>query len=61
MTNWNLLTAFTSIMGDVQNVDISKSFQLMGMGMLGIFIVMLLIYLVIVVLNKTTGGRKNNK
>lgn len=61
MLNWNLLTAFTSIVGDVKSVDIAKSFQLMGMGMLGIFIVMLLIFLVIVILNKTTGGKKNDK
>lgn len=61
MLNWNLLTAFTSIVGGVQKADISKSFQLMGLGMLGIFIVMLLIFLVIVVLNKTTGDKKNDK
>ena len=61
MFNWNLLVAFTSLVGDVQGADITKSFQLMGLGMLGIFIVMLLIFLVIVVLNKTTGNQKKNK
>ncbi len=61
MLNWNLLTAFTSVMGNVQNADISKSFELMGLGMLGIFIVMLLIFLVIVVLNKTTKNKKENR
>ena len=56
MMNFNLLAvAFTSVVGDVQSADISKSLELMGKGMLGIFIVMLLIYLVIAVLNKVTG------
>lgn len=61
MLNWNLLVAFTSIVGDVQGADIEKSLELMGKGMLGIFIVMLLIYFVIFVLNKSTGKRKNEK
>jgi hypothetical protein len=56
MLNFNLLAvAFTSVVGDVQSADISKSLELMGKGMLGIFIVMLLIYLVIAILNKVTG------
>ena len=56
MLHFNLLAvAFTSVVGNVKNEDISKSFELMGKGMLGIFIVMLLIYLVIAVLNKVTG------
>ena len=58
MLNWNLLTAFTSLLGDVKGADISKSLELMGKGMLGIFIVMLLIYLVIAILNKTTQDKK---
>lgn len=58
MMNWNFLTAFTSVIGVVQNEDITKSFKLMGFGMLGIFIVMLLIYLVILGLNRATGKRK---
>lgn len=57
MMNWNFLTAFTSIIGTVQNADIEKSFKLMGLGMLGIFIVMLLIFLVIFVLNVTTSKK----
>ncbi|NLJ31165.1 MAG: hypothetical protein GX424_06150 [Clostridiales bacterium] len=58
MLNWNFLAAFTSVIGAVQNEDIAKSFRLMGFGMLGIFIVMLLIYLVILALNKATGRKK---
>ena len=55
MLNWNsLAVAYTGLVGTVDSTDISKSFALMGKGMLGIFIVMLLIYLVIVVLDKTT-------
>ena len=60
MLNWNLLAvAFTSILGDVSVEDIGKSLKLMGLGMLGIFIVMLILYLVIFILNKTTAEKKN--
>ena len=56
MLYFNYLTvAFRSVLGDVKSEDIGNSFQLMGKGMLGIFIVMLLIFLVIVVLNHATG------
>jgi hypothetical protein len=58
MLNLNFLVAFNSVMGQVKNEDLSKSFQLMGLGMLGIFIVMLLIFLVIVLLNRFTGTKK---
>lgn len=58
MLNWNLLTAFYSVVGEVKSVDISKSLELMGKGMLGIFVVMLLIFLVIVLLNRFTGSNK---
>ena len=50
----NLLTAFQSVLGPVASDDINKSLKLMGFGMIGIFIVMLLIFLVILILNKTT-------
>lgn len=61
MLNFNLLTvAFTSLLGNVTNEDIGKSLRLMGLGMLGIFIVMLLIYLVTVILNYTTK-KKNDE
>lgn len=52
---------------DVSDSDVSPSDQkgtltqslvLMGQGMLGIFVVMLLIYLVIVLLNKFASGKK---
>ena len=62
MWNLNLLTiAFTSLLGSVSNEDIGKSLRLMGMGMLGIFIVMLVIFLVIVILNKATAPKKDKK
>lgn len=48
-------------MGNVSGDDIGKSLKLMGMGMLGIFIVMLVIFLVIVVLNKATAEKKDGK
>ncbi|MGX8702637.1 MULTISPECIES: OadG-related small transporter subunit [unclassified Caproiciproducens] len=52
---------FKSLMGDVSGADIGKSFELMGKGMLGIFIVMILIYAVIVILSKTSGTNKDSK
>ena len=51
------LTAYQGLMGDVKGSDIGVSFGLMGRGMLGIFIVMLLIYLVIYILNRVTGKK----
>ena len=55
------LTAFTSVMGEVKTEDISHSLELMGKGMLGIFVVMVLIFLVIVILNKMGSGKKKEK
>jgi hypothetical protein len=52
------LTAFQGVMGDVKSSDIGDSFNLMGRGMLGIFIVMLLIYLVIYILNRVTRKKQ---
>lgn len=60
MTNLLYLTrAFNSIIGPVQSEDISKSLQLMGKGMFGIFIVMLLIYALIACLNHSTSNKKD--
>lgn len=53
-----LAIAFQSIMGSVQSEDINHSLELMGKGMLGIFIVMVLIYALIVLLDKVTGAKK---
>ena len=44
----------------VNEADIGSSLKLMGKGMLGVFVVMLLIYLVIVILNKI-GKSKDKK
>lgn len=55
MFNWISLAAYRGPVGNVNNSDIMAALQLMGMGMLGIFIVMLLIYLVVYILNKVTG------
>lgn len=61
MLNWNLLAvAFTSLVGSVESEDISKSFALMGKGMLGIFIVMILIYLVILLLGKIPDSKSED-
>lgn len=66
MFQWNhLAAAFHSLLGEVKSEDISDSFLVMGKGMLGIFVVMLLIFLVIVILNRATKGKsksdKNHK
>ena len=57
MNFFALATAFRSILGDVQSEDIWKSLEL-GKGMLGIFIVMVLIFLLIVVLNRFTKKKE---
>lgn len=46
--------SFQSVVGPVKEADIGSSLSLMGRGMLGIFVVMLLIYAVIAALNRTT-------
>lgn len=56
-----LAIAFQSILGPVQTEDIDRSLGLMGKGMLGIFIVMVLIYVLIVALDKVTGGKKEKQ
>lgn len=58
MLNWNFLAVmFESVMGPVTTSDFSHSLELMGKGMLGIFIVMVLIYAVIVLLDKVTNKK----
>lgn len=61
MMNLNFLTAYQGPMGSVKFSDINAALQLMGKGMLGIFLVMLLIYLVTYILNKTTGKNKQDR
>ena len=48
---------FQSLLGEVQSEDFFRSLELMGKGMLGIFIVMVLIFVLIVILNKTTKSK----
>ena len=55
-----LLPAFKSDMGEVSQLDISRSLELMGKGMLGILVVMVLIFLVIKGLNTVTGSKKKD-
>ena len=62
MMNFNLLAiAFQSLLGPVQEKDISGSLRLMLLGMVGIFVVMLLIFIVIVVLSKATNKKSDDK
>ena len=55
-----LAKAFDSAVGPVQTEDIMKSLELMGKGMLGIFIVMVLIFVLIFCLNRFTGNKKED-
>ena len=55
-----LTKAFDSLLGPVQMNDIWKSLELMGKGMLGIFIVMVLIFILIFCLNRFTGNKKED-
>lgn len=51
---------FKSVLGDVSQSEIINSLMIMLKGMVGIFFVMILIYLIIVLLNKLPGESKNN-
>lgn len=51
---------FKSVLGDVSQSEIINSLMIMLKGMVGIFFVMILIYLIIVLLNKLPGQSKNN-
>lgn len=55
-----LAKTFDSALGPVQTEDIMKSLELMGKGMLGIFIVMVLIFILIFCLNRFTGNKKED-
>ena len=50
-------TGMAMLTGEQRDANIKDSLKIMGQGMLGIFVVMLLIYLVIVILNKATAGK----
>ena len=53
-------TAFNSALGPVDLDDIWKSLRLMLEGMVGIFVVMVLIFLVIFVLSRAFDRKKSN-
>ncbi len=57
MNYTTLAVMFQSLLGEVQSEDFFRSLELMGKGMLGIFIVMVLIFALIVILNKTTKSK----
>lgn len=54
------LLDFNSLIGIVRTADIKNSLWLMLQGMVGIFLVMFIIYLVIVVLSKASSKRIDN-
>ena len=59
--NLNMLSImFKSLLGDVTSEDFFSSLELMWKGMIGIFIVMVLIFLLIYILGKTTGNNKGD-
>ena len=53
-------TAFSSALGPVDLEDIWKSLRLMLEGMVGIFVVMVLIFLVIFILSRTFDRKKDD-
>ena len=55
-----LAKAFDSALGPVQTEYIMSALELMGKGMLGIFIVMVLIFILIFCLNRFTGNKKED-
>ena len=55
-----LNTAFNSALGPVDLEDIWKSLRLMLEGMVGIFVVMVLIFLVIFILSRTFDRKKDD-
>ena len=56
--NFNLLSVlYTTPLGPVDSESLINSLKLMGVGMVGILVVMILIYAVIVILNKTTRDK----
>ncbi len=57
MNYMTLAVMFQSLLGDVESQDFYRSLELMGKGMLGIFIVMVLIFVLIAVLNKVTKNK----
>lgn len=52
---------FESVLGPVEAGDMNRSFELLLKGMLGIFVVMLLIFLVIVILGKVSENRSKKE
>lgn len=48
------LSLYKSVMGTVETSSILKALELMLYGMVGIFVVMVLIFLVIMILNRAT-------
>jgi hypothetical protein len=55
------LALYHVLLSSTVEANVLSSLELMGKGMLGVFIVMLLIYLVVVILNKTSGSKENKK
>ena len=53
-------TAFNSALGPVDLEDIWKSLRLMREGLVGIFVVMVLIFLVIFILSRTFDRKKDD-
>ena len=53
-------TAFNSALGPADLEDIWKSLRLMLEGMVGIFVVMVLIFLVIFILSRTFDRKKDD-
>ena len=63
LNQWMYLLSvwYKTILGEVTDENVYKALQLMGKGMLGIFVVIVIIYLVIVLLNKITADKETEK
>lgn len=53
-----LLTAYQGLVGPVDGENIGRSLELLWKGWGGVFVVMLLIYLVIAILNRATKNKE---
>ncbi|MBC8533760.1 hypothetical protein IAG03_07030 [Clostridiales bacterium NSJ-40] len=52
---------YQTVLGEVTDENVYKALELMGKGMLGIFVVIVIIYLAIVILNKVTAKNDSEK
>ena len=52
---------YQTVLGEVTDENVYKALELMGKGMLGIFVVIVIIYFALVILNKVTAKNDSEK